>query len=143
MATRYFALILGIIYLIVGVAGFIPGLMTAPGIGDPELAVDALHGELFGLFPVNILHTIVHLLIGIWGVVAYRTFGASRVFSRAIGVIFAILAIMGFIPGLATTFGLIPLYGNDIWLHAITAILGIYFGWMAPAPSGEPARTRA
>jgi hypothetical protein len=37
---------------------------------------------------------------------------------------------MGLIPGLRTTFGLIPLYGADIGLHAALALGGAYFGWM-------------
>jgi hypothetical protein len=31
---------------------------------------------------------------------------------------------------LYTTFGLIPLYGHDIWLHAVLAAVGAYFGFM-------------
>jgi hypothetical protein len=27
-------------------------------------------------------------------------------------------------------FGLVPLFGNDIWLHALLAIIAAYFGWM-------------
>lgn len=38
---------------------------------------------------------------------------------------------MGLFPVLNTTFGLIPIFGNDVWLHAVTAIAAAYFGWMA------------
>ena len=38
---------------------------------------------------------------------------------------------MGLVPALRldTTFGLVPLYGNDIWLHALLAIGAGYFGF--------------
>jgi len=129
MRARYFALIAGIVYLLVGIVGFIPGLTTAPMSGSPALSVDASYGYVFGLFPVNILHNLVHLLIGLWGVLAYGSFGAARGFSRSLAIIYGILTIMGLIPGLDTVFGLVPLFGNDIWLHALTAIIAAYFGW--------------
>lgn len=136
MRARYFALIAGIVYLVVGIIGFIPGLTTAPGAGAPSIAVPTSYGYVFGLFPVNILHNVVHLLIGLWGILAYRSFGASRGFSRSVAIIYGVLTIMGLIPGLDTVFGLVPLFGNDIWLHAITAIVAAYFGWFVPAESG-------
>jgi hypothetical protein len=128
MGTRYFALILGILYLVAGLAGFIPGLLTQNDM--PDMAVDALSGRLFGLFPVNLLHTLVHLAVGIWGLIAYRDFDAARGFAKVVGPLFLVLAIMGLVPGLDTTFGLIPLFSHDIWLHAVTGLLGIYFGYI-------------
>lgn len=130
MATRYFALILGIIYVLVGVAGFIPNLLQAPPTTAPGVTVNSDYGLLLGLFPVNILHTIVHLLIGIWGIIAYISYSGSRTFARVVAVLFIVLTIMGLIPVLNTTFGLIPLYGHDIWLHALTGIVAAYFGFV-------------
>lgn len=130
MNTRYFSLVLGIVFLLVGVAGFIPGLMHMPE-QAADVEVTENFGRLFGLFPVNILHNIVHIIFGIWGIAAYRSYAGARVYSRAVAVIYAVLAVMGFIPGLNTTFGLIPLYGNDIWLHAVIAIAAAYFGFAA------------
>lgn len=129
MQTRYFALIMGIIFLVVGIAGFIPALVTpAPTEG---MAVDAMHGRLFGLFPVNALHNLVHAAFGIWGIAAYRSFTGARTFAKVTAVVYAILLVMGFIPVLNTTFGLVPLYGHDIWLHALIAIAAAYFGFRA------------
>ena len=45
-------------------------------------------------------------------------------------MVYAALAVMGFIPGLNTLFGLMPMYGNDIWLHALLAIVAGYVGFM-------------
>src|SRR5690606_3619495 len=70
-------------------------------------------------FPVNILHTLVHLVFGIWGVLAYRDWGKARTYAKAVAVIYAVFAIMGLVPGLETTFGLVPLHGNDVWLHLL------------------------
>ncbi len=133
MSTRYFAMILGIFYVIVGVLGLFPPLLQAIPVEEPNVFVDFLKGSLLGIFPVNILHTLVHLGVGIWGIVAYRSFASSRVFARAIAIIFGVLFVMGIIPVLRTAFGLIPLYGSDVVLHLGTALLGGYFGWVVPA----------
>ncbi len=142
MRTRYFALVYGIVFLLVGIAGFIPGLVQSPPPGDPDIAIDAAHGRLFGLFPVNWLHNLVHVAFGVWGLVAYRTFSAARLYAQSVAVIYAVLMVMGLIPGLNTLFGLVPLYGHDVWLHALLAIVAAYFGF-APVErvEGEQAVT--
>jgi hypothetical protein len=142
MNIRYFALIFGIIYLLVGIAGFIPGLTQPPPANAPAISLNSAYGYELGLFPVNVLHSIVHILIGIWGIFAFASYGAARTYARAAAIIFAVLFIMGLIPGLNTVFGLIPLHGNDVWLHAITALVAGYFGYVAasrPAATTPPA----
>jgi hypothetical protein len=131
MRTTTFALVLGIIFLVVGAAGFIPGLVS-PIQSDDHMAVQSGYGNLLGLFPVNWLHSLVHLLFGVWGVVAYRSLDGARVYARGVAVIYAVLAVAGLIPGLRTTFGLIPLFGHDIWLHAVIAAAAAYFGFAGP-----------
>ena len=135
MSTRTFALIFGIVFLAIGVAGFIPGLLQPHG-AEHSLAVDAFSGSLLGLFPVNVLHSIVHVLFGLWGLLSYKSLSASILYARGVAVIYAVLTVAGLIPGLDTLFGLVPLYGNDIWLHAALALVAAYFGFMnrsAPA----------
>jgi hypothetical protein len=136
MNTRLFALIVGIIYLVVGVAGFIPGLVAEPDGRFEDLAVHAGEGHLLGIFPINVLHNLVHLLVGVLGILAYRTFDAARLYSRGLAIFYGLLAVMGLIDAanLHTMFGLVPIFGNDVWLHALTAILAAYFGW-GPVPA--------
>jgi hypothetical protein len=130
MSTRTFALVFGIAFLAIGIAGFIPGLTTPPHPQHPELAVDAGYGQALGLFPVNVIHNIVHILFGIWGLLSYKTLGAAKGYAKGVAIIYFVLMIAGFIPGLNTMFGLVPLFGNDIWLHFILATPAAYFGWM-------------
>jgi hypothetical protein len=138
--VRYFALVYGIVFLLVGIAGFVPGLV-APAPEAPELTVDAGSGRLFGLFPINVLHNVVHLIFGIWGLTAYRTFSAARLYARSVAVIYAVFTVMGLIPLLNTTFGLVPLYGHDVWLHAVLAIVAAYFGWARVRAEEAPLAT--
>lgn len=132
MVIRYFALAYGIVFLLAGIAGFVPGLVTGPApVTEAPAAEAETAGHLLGLFPVNPLHNIVHIVFGIWGLAAYRSLSGARLYGRSVAVIYAILAVMGLIPAVATTFGLIPLYGHNVWLHAILALVAAYFGWVA------------
>src|SRR3712207_6735776 len=130
MSTRTFALLFGVVFLLVGVAGFIPGITTDPHPGHPPLKVAANYGLVMGLFAVNILHNIVHILFGLWGLLSYKSLGAAKGYAKGVAIIYAVLAVAGLIPNLDTMFGLVPLYGNDIWLHALLALVAAYFGWM-------------
>ena len=128
MNIHLFTLTLGIIYTLVGVLGFVPGLVTAPPANGPSMATD--YGMLLGLFPINFLHNWVHLGVGIGGLIAYKDMSKARRYNQSLAVVYGILAVMGLIPRLNTAFGYIPLYSHDIWLHALTAIAAGYYGFM-------------
>lgn len=130
MNARTFALVWGILFLAVAASGLIPGMIQPPHPAHPPMSVNAMYGDALGLFPVNILHNLVHLLFGLWGVFAYRSLDASRTYAKAIAVIYALFTIMGLVPGLNTLFGLVPLYGNDVWLHLLLAAPAAYFGFV-------------
>ncbi|MEO7178862.1 MAG: DUF4383 domain-containing protein [Allosphingosinicella sp.] len=138
MNTRTFALIFGIAFLIIGASGFIPGLLQ-PGVPDPHLTMTSGYGNALGLFPVNILHNIVHILFGVWGVVAYKSYGGSRSYFRVVTVVYALLMVLGLVEPTRTTFGFIPIYGNDVWLHALLALVAAYFGWINRDIPGDRA----
>jgi hypothetical protein len=139
MRTRYFALVFGILYILAGAAGFVPGLLVhSPEL--PPISVDTLYGRVLGIFPVNVLHSLVHLALGIWGVLAWRRFDASRTYAQSLAVIYGVLTILGIIPMTNTLFGLVPLFGHDVWLHAGTALVAAYFGFVAER-HGEPVGT--
>ena len=81
--VRKFALIFGIIYVLVGILGFIPSLSTHPA-DAPHLSVESGHGYLLGYFPINILHNIVHLIIGLWGLLASKSVSGARLFAKVL-----------------------------------------------------------
>jgi len=140
MNTRSFALLFGILFLLGGIAGFIPALLGAPHANHPQLVVDQGYGLLLNLLPVNILHNLVHILFGLWGLLSFRRFSAALLYARGVAVIYAVLAIMGLIPGLNTLFGLVPLFGHDVWFHALIAAVAAYFGFVQkPAEDRQTA----
>lgn len=154
MNTRTFALVLGIAFLLAGVAGFVPGLTSgpppatgmAPGGASPApvAAADAVYGYLLGLFAVNVLHNLFHVAWGAYGIVAYRGgLGAARGFAKVTAVVYGVLTVAGLIPGLNTVFGLLPLFGHDVWLHALIAIAAAYFGFGRAADADPVAVDRS
>lgn len=116
------AQLFGVVFLLVGILGFVATGMNMDANMDTA-------PKLLGLFPVNALHNIVHLLFGVWGLLAARTLAGSVTYAKVGGAIYVLLAIAGyFIP---TTFGLIPIGGNDIWLHALLGIVLLVVGLQA------------
>lgn len=138
-AGQYFALAIGIVYLLVGIAGFIPGLVTPPTT-SPDMAnlgVTTGYGYLLGLFPVNVLHNVVHLTVGLLGILGSISLGSARLFSGALALFYGLLTVFGLFPATQSTFGLIPIFGNDVWLHALTAAIATYFGFFATPDLAE------
>jgi hypothetical protein len=84
---------------------------------------------LLGIFPVNLLHNLVHLAFGVWGLVAARSFGGARTYARITGVAYLALAVLGWID--PTGFGLVPIGGADVWLHLFIGAVLAYFGFTA------------
>ena len=141
MNVRNFALIIGIAFLGVGALGFVPALVTPPPADAPAVGIHAFHGYLLGLFPVNLMHNLVHLAIGAWGLAAARSMGGALAFAKTLAVLYGALAVLGLIPALNTLFGLAPIHGHDVWLHAATALLAAYFGWIWKSSGRASTRT--
>jgi hypothetical protein len=129
--TRYFALVAGAAFTLAGIAGFLPFFTPHPPPQAPDLIVNTSYGLLLGLFPVNIIHNIFHFSVGVIGLLAFRAYPSALQFSRFLGITLGVLTVMGLIPSLNTGFGLWPLYGHDIWLHGLEAVIGMYLGFFA------------
>jgi hypothetical protein len=127
------ALVFGVGFLIATVAGFLVTGMSNMD-PNPETAPRAL-----GIFPVNVLHNVVHLAFGIWGVAAARSFAASKTYCQIAGVIYLVLFVVGFVA--PSGFGLVPLGGTDPWLHLVLGVPLAYFGFTAREAVDRPAVT--
>ncbi|TFI51265.1 DUF4383 domain-containing protein [Mastigocladus laminosus UU774] len=136
---RYCALAIGVLFLILGLAGFIPAFVSLPGTTasyvPPAVAHDAYSagfGYIFGLFPTNFLHNIVRCAVGLLGIASYTSASSARLFNATFAVAYIIIAIMGLLPFGKTMFGLMPLFGNNVWLNALSAIAAGYYGLIIP-----------
>lgn len=129
--TRYFAFLAGVAFTLAGIGGFLPFITQPPSPGAPPLILDSNYGLLLGLFPVNSVHSVYHLIVGIFGLFACRRYTLALWFSRFLGVTLAILTLLGIMPQFHTLYGIMPLYGHDIWLHGLEALIGLYLGFFA------------
>jgi hypothetical protein len=119
-------------FIIVGVGGF---LATGASMeAHPDLAP-----KLLGLFPVNVLHNVVHLVLGVFGIVSAKNFTAAKQYCRITGIVYLLLAGLGAVA--PDMFGMVPIGGNDIWLHLLFAIPLLIVGFTArhtPQPAAAP-----
>jgi hypothetical protein len=108
MAIGTLATVFGVVFLLVGVLGF---FAAPPPPEAAPLTVDHGHGLALGMFPVNTLHNVVHLLFGALGLLAARgVIMSARGYFQFLAVAYGALAVLGAIPATQTTFGLIPIY---------------------------------
>lgn len=136
MAERYCALGLGITFLVIGIAGFIPAFVAVPEgtatnipINEIPNAYAAGFGYLFGLFPTNMLHNIVHCIVGLLGIASFTNLSSTRMYNRGFAIAYLAIALMGLIPVANTTFGLMPIFGNNVWFNALTAAIAAYYSF--------------
>lgn len=116
-------MVFGVVFLLLAIVGFIsPGGMAMTV--DPP-------GMLLGMFPVNMLQNVVHLLFGIWGLAASRSWSGAKSYCQIGGVIYLVLAVCGIL--IPNGFGLVPLGGSDIGLHAVLGIVLAGVGFTAKA----------
>lgn len=136
MASRNFAFFSGIFFVAIGILGFIPGIVTAaPTQPDLPLLVNTGYGYLFGLFPTNLIHNLVHVAVGIWGLSASRTPQSALFYCQGFAILYSLIVVMGILPGAGTTFGLMPIFGGNVVLNLLATALAGYYGFIAdPSP---------
>ncbi|WP_156114213.1 DUF4383 domain-containing protein [Myxosarcina sp. GI1] len=135
---RKCALGLGIFFLIIGVAGFFPNLLTLPTEKYDTYYVYRAgdiysqgFGFLFGLFPTNLLHNLIHITVGLFGIAAAATGDGARFYNRSFAISYALIAIMGLLPITQSFFGTMPIFGNNVWLNALSSAIAGYFGFVS------------
>lgn len=133
MSTRTFAMIFGVVFLAIGILGFgvVPSLLEGHSASGSMMEKE---GMLFGMFHVNFLHNIVHILFGLWGLAASRSASGAVGYFKVVAVIYALLAILGLIPqtnaGFGDGIGHLVLGGHNVWLHVALAVVAAFFGWV-------------
>ncbi|MGE5467300.1 MAG: DUF4383 domain-containing protein [Ignavibacteria bacterium] len=116
------AVIFGIVLVVVGILGFIPGITT--------FAPDVDHGRLLGIFAVDTMHDMVHIFTGaiaVW--MGLTGEAASRSYFRAVGIAYGIVALLGFGYGNAPLFGMMANNTADAALHVVIALVALVLGF--------------
>jgi hypothetical protein len=126
------AAVVGAVFLIVGVAGFIPGITT--NYDSMEFAGHESDAQLFGIFAVSVLHNIVHLLFGVAGLALARTFQAARSYLVVGGVVYLVLLVYGLVIDFDKSANFVPLNDADNWLHLVLGVTMIALGAVLGRP---------
>ena len=136
------ARLVGIVFLLVGILGFIPGITTS--YDDMKFAGNTSDAELLGIFQTSILHNIVHLLFGIAGLVLSRTWEGARNFLIGAGIIYLGLFLYGILVKQSVDANFIPLNNADDWLHLLLGLGMLALGFLLSRnPRGREARAAA
>ncbi|MCK8609622.1 DUF4383 domain-containing protein [Agromyces sp. C10] len=120
------ALIVGIVFLVVGILGFIPGITT--NVDQMQFAGHHSEALLLGIFQVSILHNIVHLLFGVAGVLLARSYSGSKNFLIWGGAVYALLWLYGLLVAEDSAANFVPMNDADDWLHFVLAVGMIALG---------------
>ena len=122
------ATVFGIIFLAIGVLGFIPGITT--NYGALYFAGYGSEAVLLGLFQVSILHNVVHMLLGFAGLWMARSDSSARTYLIGAGVLYLLLFIYGLIIPLISAANFVPFNWADNWLHLALAAVMIILGFV-------------
>jgi hypothetical protein len=117
---RTFALVVGVVFLLVGVLGFIPGITTH--YGDMEFAGHMSGAKLLGIFQVSVLHNVVHLLFGAAGIALSRRADTAFTYLVGGGVIYLVLWVYGLVVDKGDQANFVPLNKADDWLHLLLGL---------------------
>lgn len=131
--VRAAAMAVAIVFLLVGVLGFVPGITT--GLDEITFAGPGSGAHLVGVFHVSVLHNLVHLLFGAVGLAMARTASAARAYLIGGGAVYLVLWLYGLIVDKGSAANFVPVDAADDWLH-----LGLGLGMVAlgSALKGNP-----
>jgi hypothetical protein len=129
------AALVGVVFVVVGALGFIPGITTH--YSDLSFAGHGSGAKLLGIFQVSILHNLVHLVFGLVGFALAKTAAGARNFLVGGGVVYLVLWVVGVI-GAADW---IPANTADNWLHFGLGIGMIALGFVTSRRQVRSAAT--
>ncbi|MDX2602520.1 DUF4383 domain-containing protein [Streptomyces caniscabiei] len=130
------ALLVGAVFLLVGILGFVPGITT--DYDSLEFASHDSGAQLLGIFQVSVLHNLVHLAFGVAGVAMARAASTARTFLLAGGAVYLVLWLYGLLIDHHSSANFVPLNTADDWLHFFLGIGMIALGVLL----GRPRTTR-
>jgi len=117
--AKTLGMLFGIVFLAIGILGFVPSITK---------------GEmLLGIFHVNAVDSVVHIVSGaIFLFASMAGAGAARLWFQLFGVIYALVAVLGFMNGDKPILGLISSSTNNTWLHVVLAVVMLAIGFGTP-----------
>ncbi|HEY8628694.1 MAG TPA: DUF4383 domain-containing protein [Gaiellaceae bacterium] len=129
-------MLVGIVFLAVGILGFVPGITTH--YGDLSFAGHDSGAKLLGIFQTSILQNIIHLLFGLAGIAMARSWEGARTYLIGGGVIYLVLFVYGLFAHGNTSANFVPVNSADNVLHVA---LGVGMGALGFVLGRQPIAT--
>jgi hypothetical protein len=125
------ALIIGAVYLLVGIVGF---FVT----GFDDFFGHDTNETILG-FEVNPFHNVVHILIGAAGLALARTLAGARTYGWLLAVGYGATFVYGLFA-VGQTWDFLSLNWADNWLHLVSALAGLAIA-LGPVRSAVSSRS--
>jgi hypothetical protein len=116
MTLTKIAMVFGAVFLLIGVLGFVPA--AAPD------------GMLLGIFHINTAHNLVHLVSAAAALACAKSAVNARLYFKVFGVVYALVAVLGFFTGHGHIMGIVANNMADNLLHVLIAGVSLYLGFM-------------
>ncbi|GAB2472304.1 DUF4383 domain-containing protein [Promicromonospora xylanilytica] len=127
-AHQWLALVVGVVYLLVGIAGFFVTGFDMAGFMEHDPGATLLG------FAINPLHNIVHLVIGILGIGAWSRSASARTFGWLLLIGYGAVFVYGLFAVNDPEINFLNINQADNWLHLGSALVGLLIAvWPAPA----------
>jgi hypothetical protein len=130
---QWLALIIGALYLLVGILGFF--VTGFDGFAEHD------HSETLLGFAVNPLHNIVHLLIGALGVVMWKKRSSARTYGWILAIGYGLVSVYGLVVAGDAEGNLLNINGADNGLHIVSTLAGLAIA-LWPEKDRDRHRTR-
>ena len=131
----------GIVAMLVGVLGFIPGITAR--YGELMFLGPDSHAMFLGLFQVSMLLNIVQLAIGATGWAMSRTEHGARNYLLGAGALYIVLSIFGLSVGVDSAANFLSLNTMDNWAFMVMGIVMAGAGWLMTRHLEEDVETRS
>jgi predicted small integral membrane protein len=122
--TKNILYVLGAVFILVGLLGFVMN-------------------PILGIFAVDTLHNIVHLVSGILAIWFARQGDAQgMMYAKVFGIVYLLVAVLGFTQASSgKILGLLAINGADNLLHVVLAAVLLYVGFMMKPAQSSPTPT--
>lgn len=114
MTLKPFAIIIGVVFIVIGILGFVPHVTT--------------NGLLLGMFAVDPMHNAIHIVSGVIALATSCSEKAAKLYFQIFGVIYALVAILGF--AMKGHILMMQMNMADNYLHIVLAIIILYLGFI-------------
>lgn len=118
MFLRAMAFIFAIVFIVLGLLGFVPPFTS--------------QHVLFNYFTVGIVLSLFYILIGLFALSVSGSMRYSRLYFKCLGILFAVIAIGGF--SMNGNLGILQVAISDSFFYLLTAIIALYLGFTSKLP---------